>query len=305
VPAFTATSGPGLSLMAESIGLAVASETPLVVLNVMRGGPSTGIPTKSEQGDLNLALYGTHGDAPHLVLAPLDIADCAFTTGWAVRLAQRLQTPAIVLSDQYLGQSSAVVSPPRTAEPAPQHRPPPDPAQYLRYRLTASGISDLSIPGDPGSRFTADGLEHNERGTPSASQSDHSRQLDKRLHKLEQFQFGPDWGRVEGQGEVALVAFGSAAAALAEAAALLRDSGIAARTVALRLLAPLPAADLERALAGCRAALVVEQNHGAQLYHYLRGREVLPGIARSFARPGPVPLDPEAIAAATLEVIAA
>ncbi|MEH6593630.1 MAG: 2-oxoacid:acceptor oxidoreductase family protein, partial [Halioglobus sp.] len=103
VPAFTATSGPGLALMTESIGLAVASETPVTILNVMRGGPSTGIPTKSEQSDLNIALNGLHGDAPHLVLAPLDIADCVFTTGWAVNLAQQLQTAAIVLSDQFIG----------------------------------------------------------------------------------------------------------------------------------------------------------------------------------------------------------
>ena len=89
--------------MSESIGLAVASETPVTVLNVMRGGPSTGIPTKSEQSDLNIALFGQHGDAPHLVLAPLDIADCVFTTGWAVRLALQLLTVAIVLSDQFIG----------------------------------------------------------------------------------------------------------------------------------------------------------------------------------------------------------
>jgi 2-oxoglutarate ferredoxin oxidoreductase subunit alpha len=105
VPAFTATSGPGLALMTESIGLAVASETPVTILNVMRGGPSTGIPTKSEQSDLNIALNGLHGDAPQLVLAPLDIADCVFTTGWAVNLAQQLQAAAIVLSDQFIGQS--------------------------------------------------------------------------------------------------------------------------------------------------------------------------------------------------------
>jgi 2-oxoglutarate ferredoxin oxidoreductase subunit alpha len=109
VPAFTATSGPGLALMTESIGLAVASETAITVLNVMRGGPSTGIPTKSEQSDLNIALYGLHGDAPHMVLAPLGIADCVFTTGWAVQLSQQLQTASFVLSDQFIGQSCAVV----------------------------------------------------------------------------------------------------------------------------------------------------------------------------------------------------
>ena len=112
VPALTATSGPGLALMMESIGLAVAAEIPIVVVNVMRGGPSTGIPTKSEQTDLNIALYGLHGDAPHLVVAPTSVADCLFTTQWGVQLAEALQTPAIVLSDQSLGQTRAVLERP-------------------------------------------------------------------------------------------------------------------------------------------------------------------------------------------------
>ncbi len=116
VPALTATSGPGLSLMMEGLGLAVASETPVTVVNVMRGGPSTGIPTKSEQADLNIALYGLHGDAPHLVLAPLDIGDCVFTTQWAVQLAEHLQTVAIVLSDQFLGQSRTISATPPSRE---------------------------------------------------------------------------------------------------------------------------------------------------------------------------------------------
>ncbi len=106
-PALTATSGPGLSLMIEALGLATAAEMPIVVVDVMRGGPSTGIPTKSEQADLNIAVYGLHGDAPHLVLAPQSVADCLFTTQWAVHLAEALQTPAIVLSDQFVGQAQA------------------------------------------------------------------------------------------------------------------------------------------------------------------------------------------------------
>ncbi len=98
--------------MTETLGLAVAAEIPAVVVNVMRGGPSTGIPTKSEQSALNIALYGLHGDAPHLVLAPSSVSDCLFTTQWAVQLAETLQCPAIVLSDQFLGQSQAVCEPP-------------------------------------------------------------------------------------------------------------------------------------------------------------------------------------------------
>jgi 2-oxoglutarate ferredoxin oxidoreductase subunit alpha len=302
VPAFTATSGPGLALMTESIGLAVASETPVTILNVMRGGPSTGIPTKSEQSDLNIALHGLHGDAPHLVLAPLDIADCVFTTGWAVNLAQQLQTAAIVLSDQFIGQSTAVVSEPRRCPP-PAAGPAGKDNDYLRYRLTESGVSMLAAPGDIGQRFTADGLEHNEKGTPSAKASDHQLQLEKRLHKLVSYDYGDDWARRSGDGPIALLSFGSSYAAVAEAAEILAESGLLARTLALRLLAPLQVEALTEALAGCEQLVVVEQNQGGQLYRYLRGQMDFQQQLYSYAVPGPVPLDARQIAEHVMEVI--
>ena len=112
VPSLTATAGPGLALMTEGIGLAVSAEIPIVVVDVMRGGPSTGIPAKSEQSDLSFAVAGLHGDAPRLVLAPTSIADCLATTQWAVTLAETLQAPAIVLSDQFMGQSRAIIDRP-------------------------------------------------------------------------------------------------------------------------------------------------------------------------------------------------
>lgn len=300
VPAFTATSGPGLALMTESIGLAVASETPVTVFNVMRGGPSTGIPTKSEQSDLNIALHGLHGDAPHLVLAPLSIADCVFTTGWSVKLAQHLQTAAIVLSDQLLGQSTAVVSEPRRCQLSLPAAEVPAEAQegdahYLRYRLTASGVSALASPGDAGQRFTADGLEHNEQGTPSAKHSDHLVQLDKRQRKLADFDFGEDWAQLSGEGRVTLLSFGSASAPVAEAAAQLAAQGVATRQVALRLLAPLQCEALDEALAGSAHVLVVEQNHSAQLFHYLKGCMDFDQQVHSLAQPGPVPLNAQQI----------
>ena len=303
VPSFTATSGPGLALMTESIGLAVASETPVTVLNVMRGGPSTGIPTKSEQSDLNIALHGLHGDAPHLVLAPLDIADCVFTTGWAVSLAQQLQTAAIVLSDQFVGQSTAIVSEPRRCSPVPPPAPATgtEDATYLRYKLTSSGISTLAAPGDGGHRFTADGLEHNENGTPSARQSDHQQQLDKRRDKLLGFDFGEDWAAIEGAGPVALVSFGSSSAAVAEAAALLAEQGLATRVISMRLLAPLPIGALADALAGAEQVVVVEQNHSRQLFHYLKGQLDFTQPVHSYAMAGPVPLSPQNIAQQVIE----
>ena len=98
VPSLTATSGPGLALMIEAIGLSVTAEVPVTVVDVMRTGPSTGIATKNEQADLNIALYGMHGDAPHVVVAPNSVSDCAAATQWAVSMAEQLQAPAIVLS---------------------------------------------------------------------------------------------------------------------------------------------------------------------------------------------------------------
>jgi len=270
----------------------------------MRGGPSTGIPTKSEQSDLNIALNGLHGDAPHLVLAPLDIADCVFTTGWAVQLAQQLHTAAIVLSDQFIGQSTAVVSEPRRSENTAT-APLADDGAYLRYKLTSSGVSTLASPGDVDQRFTADGLEHNEKGTPSAKQSDHQRQLDKRQDKLTRFEFGEDWAELAGSGPVALVCFGSSSAAVTEAAALLQEHAVDTRVISLRLLAPLQSAALAAALAGCEQVVVVEQNHSKQLFYYLRGQMDFQQQVHSYAMAGPVPLNPENIAQQVMEVTAA
>ena len=175
VPSLTATAGPGLALMTEGIGLAVAAEVPIVVVDVMRGGPSTGIPAKSEQSDLSFAVSGLHGDAPRLVLAPSSISDCVATTQWAVELAETLQAPAIVLSDQFMGQSRAIVQKP-ALRPAGAQRltvaaGTPD---YKRYRDTESGVSPMAIPGTPGVVYTADGLEHTEGAIPSSQARDHT-----------------------------------------------------------------------------------------------------------------------------------
>ncbi|MEO7940462.1 MAG: 2-oxoacid:acceptor oxidoreductase family protein, partial [Burkholderiaceae bacterium] len=199
VPALTATSGPGLALMTESIGLAVAAEVPIVVVDVMRGGPSTGIPAKSEQSDLSYAVSGLHGDAPRLVLAPASIGDCMATTAWAVELAEALQVPAIVLSDQFMGQSRAIIDRPGAELPAPGRlTAPAHTVDYKRYRDTASGVSPMAIPGTPGVEYTADGLEHAESALPSSQAHDHRLQLDKRLRKLMVHDYGKRWADVEG-----------------------------------------------------------------------------------------------------------
>ena len=298
----TATSGPGFSLMQEGLGYACMTEVPIVVVNVMRGGPSTGLPTKTEQSDLNIALYGMHGDAPHLVLAPLSVADCATTVQWAVGLAERLQTLAVVLSDQFLGQARALTDPlPDTPAGLERRLATASAGPYRRYRPTADGVSPMAVPGTAACMYTGEGLEHDERGAPSSLAMDHRTQSAKRRRKLEEFDYGPRWAQIEGSGETCLIAWGSSAGAVREAAQRLRARGRSVRLVALRLLAPLRRQELQEALGGAERIVVVELNGDAQCFHYLHAQQALPAHAESLARPGPLPLRPGEIVAHLLE----
>jgi 2-oxoglutarate ferredoxin oxidoreductase subunit alpha len=307
VPSLTATAGPGLALMTEAIGLAVSAEVPIVVVDVMRGGPSTGIPAKSEQSDLSFAVSGLHGDAPRLVLAPTSIADCLATTHWAVQLAEALQAPAIVLSDQFMGQSRAIIDrPAEDASTAQRLTVAANTPDYKRYRDTASGVSPMAIPGTPGTTYTADGLEHTEVGVPSSQARDHRLQLDKRERKLVLYDYGARWADIEaardgGAAALAVITFGSITGSVREAVARAAAAGTQVRLIALRLLAPALPERLAEALAGVAQVLIVEQNHGAQLYRYLRAMYDLPGRPASFHRPGPLPLRPAELTTAIVD----
>jgi 2-oxoglutarate ferredoxin oxidoreductase subunit alpha len=297
-PSLTATAGPGLSLMIESLGLAVASEVPIVVVDVMRSGPSTGIATKSEQSDLNIAVYGLHGDAPHVVTAPLSVADCLQTAQWSVHLAETLQTPVIMLSDQSLGQARVIVDrPDDVVFPAKRLVLECAAENYERYAQTESGVSPMAIPGFPGGQYTADGLTHNARGTPSSQARDHVGQLDKRQRKLDAFDFGNRWAEIDGEGELAVVTWGSSSEPLREAVAAARAGGVRVKLIALRLIAPTQPARLAAALEGVKRLLVVEQNHAGQFWRYLRAHYDLPDDVVPIHSPGPLPIRPgEALA---------
>jgi 2-oxoglutarate/2-oxoacid ferredoxin oxidoreductase subunit alpha len=302
VPAMTATSGPGLSLMIESLGLAVAAEVPLVVVDVMRVGPSTGIATKSEQSDLNIAVYGLHGDAPHIVVAANSVADCLFTTQWAVHLAEAMQVPALVLTDQAMGQARAIV--PRPAElafigqrlVATATTAAVEGERYKRYAMTGSGVSPMAIPGTPGLTHTADGLEHNEFGTPSSQASDHLAQMDKRNRKLTQFNYGDHWADIEdsrvGAGDTAIITWGSSTGPAREALDRYSAAGGKARLISVRLIAPVQPEKMAAALHGMRRVLVVEQSHSGQFYRMLRAFYDLPAEARSLHQGGPLAFGP-------------
>ena len=300
VPSLTATSGPGLSLMIESLGLGVAAEVPVVVVDVMRTGPSTGIATKTEQADLNIALYGLHGDAPHIVLAPNSLADCLAATQWAVELAESLQVPAIVLSDQYFGQARAVVDPlelngrrVERLKAAVQGSNAGQP--YKRYTLTESGISPMAVPGTAGLTYVADGLEHNERGLPSSQAADHLAQMEKRARKISQLDPGDAWASIEGEGDVALLTFGSSTAPAREALARARAEGFDVKLISVRMLAPVQPEKFKAALKGIKRALVLEQNHSGQFLRHLKAHYDLPSEVKSLRRPGPLPFRPDEI----------
>lgn len=162
VKAMTATSGPGLSLMSEMLGLSSMAEIPLVIVNVQRVGPATGIPTKSEQSDLQQALYGTHGDANRVVIAPVDVEDCFDVTVEAFYIAEKYQIPVIILSDQFIGHRKETVRRIELGEhdgftkrferitPAKRKL-----ENYRRYRFTETGISPMTRPGIKGEQYTA------------------------------------------------------------------------------------------------------------------------------------------------------
>lgn len=297
-PSMTVTSGPGFSLMVETLGLAVAAEIPLVLVDVMRAGPSTGIASKTEQSDVNLALYGAHGDAPRVVMAPISVADCINTAEYAVYVAESLQTPVIVLSDQALGQATTVIDP-------GDKRPPPLKRRlngasvttpFKRYALGGDPVTPMPLPGTPQMEWVAEGLTHNEAGLPASGAGAHVAQINKRAKKFARFDPGAFWGESWGEGATAVIAFGSTIGPAREAARRLASSGQHMRIVALRVLSPLPMERIARALDGARRIIVIEQNHSAQLYHYLVGQKAIPPSAESVARPGPLPFRPSEIA---------
>ncbi len=300
IPSLTATSGPGLSLMIEGLGLAVGAEVPVVVINVMRGGPSTGIPTKPEQSDFNVAVYGLHGDAPHLVVATNSVTDCVYTTQWAVHLAEATQAPVIVLSDQFIGQASAVIDPipainfltkRKLAENVNEN--------FERYAITADGISPMPLPGTPGGQYTADGLEHSAQAKPSGLADDHVAQLDKRARKIDEFDYGQHWADIQGDGELAVLTWGSTTSTVREAIGRLpAELSANLKLISLRLLLPAQPRKMAEALRGVERLMVIEQNHSGQLYRFLRAWYELPAIVESLHRPGPSVFRPGEIAAA-------
>jgi len=293
--ALTATSGPGLSLKTEILGLATIAELPLVCVDVQRGGPSTGIPTKSEQSDLFAAVFSAHGDAPRPVLAPMSVADTFPVTVEAFNIAEYYQTPVIILSDQDIAQRKETVDPIDTKRFRVIERRRPNETElveYDRFRLTESGISPISHPGMKNGNYLASGIEHNEHGAPTASGEMHSRMNEKRLRKLVPLKRRRDLFLVQGDPDapVALIAWGSVAGVAMEALELAHEQGLKVKLLVPKLLYPVAEAVYQDFLASVKRGLVVEQSHQGQLYRTLRMFVDLPGGMESLAKSGSNPI---------------
>jgi 2-oxoglutarate ferredoxin oxidoreductase subunit alpha len=300
VKSMTATSGPGMSLKTEMLGLATIAELPLVCVNVQRGGPSTGLPTKSEQADLFQAVFSGHGDVVRPVIAPVSVADTFAATVHAFNVAEELQTPVVLLSDQEIAQRKETVDPIDTRGFTLVERRAPSAAElddYARFRATESGVSPISRPGMPGGAYLASGIEHNEKGAPTASGEVHARMSDKRARKLAPLVARRELFEVEGDpaAPVGLVAWGSVAGVAREALTAARAEGVDVKLLVPRLLYPVAEEVYREFFETVQAGLVVEQSHQGQLFRLLRMFVDVPSGVSSLARSGANPFTPDEV----------
>jgi len=290
--AMTATSGPGLSLMSELIGLASIAEIPCVIVDVQRAGPSTGIPTKSEQSDLMAAVYGGHGDSPRVVMAPSDVSDCLDVMREAFYVSEKYQIPVIVLSDGSIGQRKAAFAEPDISIVRSWERQHPpadlDPAEYKRFQFTETGVSPMSIPGVDNAIYRAAGIEHNEFGAPTSDFEMHQSMNDKRYRKLryiaEEVCFMRHYGPEDAP--VGVLAWGSSKGAVREAVENLLDEGFPVKAVIPQVLFPLNTEKLKKLLGPLKKLLVVEISYSGQFLNLLRTQMDLPEGTVHYGRSG-------------------
>lgn len=297
----TATSGPGMALKTEMLGLATIAELPLVLVNVQRGGPSTGLPTKPEQSDLFQAAYSGHGDVLRPILAPTTVADTFRITVEAFNIAEEYQTPVIILSDQEIGQRKETADPIDTSQFKIIDRLKPTAVElesYNRFRLTESGISPISHPGMAGGNYLASGIEHNEHGDPTGSGALHKLMNEKRFRKLDPLKQRRDLFAVEGDvdADVAMIAWGSVAGVCHEALAIARAAGVRAKLLVPYLIYPIAEEVYDDFFAGVRVGLVVELSHQGQLYRILRSFVDVPRGVGQMTRNGANPFQPREVA---------
>jgi 2-oxoglutarate ferredoxin oxidoreductase subunit alpha len=282
--AVTGSSGPGIALKGEAVGWAGMAEVPLIVVDIQRGGPSTGMPTNIEQSDLNIVCFGGHGDSPRVVIAPANVEDCFYTAIEAVNIARKYNAPVYILSDQAIATRIEAFPEPNLEKVCQDITPDLTPvADYKPYDLSApDGVVPRVVPGTrimSGRYPIATGLEHDELGHPSGSPKMHMQMTAKRRKKFQALAATLPTPKVYGpvEGNVLLVGWGSTEGPIREAVDRARAAGDSISSINIRHISPLPPG-LENIFSGFHHMLVVETNdegiygYGGQLAQILRAR---------------------------------
>ena len=288
----TATSGPGIDLMTETFGLVATTETPLVICDVMRSGPSTGMPTKQEQGDLNMLLYGGHGEIPRFVVAPTTVSECFWKTVEAFNLAEQYQTPVFLVSDLALAVTEQTFPPEafdmdeveiergNVVEEGEVDSWLDEQGRFQPHFPTADGVSPRAFPGTTDGAHMTTGLEHDSLGRRTEEEEVRVEQVDKRNRKVETAREEEDWDYREfgePDADTLVVSWGSNEGAMREALELLDEDGHDVRFISVPYLFPRP--DLSEEVAAAEDVIVVECNATGQFADVLE-HDVLERVER-------------------------
>lgn len=280
VRTMTASAGPGLSLMMEAIGLSGMTETPLVIVDTQRGGPSTGLPTKQEQSDIAALIYGTHGEIPKVVIAPSTIEECFYDMVEGFNIAEQYQVPVIVATDLQLSLGK------QTCEPLDYDKivinrgklitdelpPTEDNKLFKRYEFTEDGVSPRVLPGTKHGIHHVTGVEHDQEGRPSESAVNRQKMMDKRLNKLNALRI-TDAVKADAPNanpDLLIVAMGSTGGTIAAARARLAEEGVKTNQVMVRQLHPFPSDLLQPHLDAAKQVVVLENNATGQLANLIK-----------------------------------
>jgi 2-oxoglutarate/2-oxoacid ferredoxin oxidoreductase subunit alpha len=282
IRSFTASAGPGLSLMMEAIGLSGMTEQPLVVVDTQRGGPSTGLPTKQEQSDLMAMIYGTHGEIPKIVLAPSTVQEAFYDTVEAFNLAEEYQCPVIILSDLQLSLGKQTVEPLDYSKVEIRRGkliadetdlPELEPKDYFkRYKVTEDGASPRVTPGMKNGIHHVTGVEHDETGKPSESAANRKAQMDKRMRKIEKVNFSNPLhiNAPHEESDLLLIGFNSTRGVIEEAMERLEADGVKVNHAQVRLIHPFPAEELRPLVENAKRVAVIEHNATGQLANIIK-----------------------------------
>ena len=285
VRAMCATSGGGFALMTEAIGMSAMIESPVVCINVMRGGPSTGLPTKNEQGDLNQAFGASQGDFPRVIVAPKDAADCYWVSVESLNLAEAYQLPVMILSDLLLAEHRSTIEPDAIRPDVNIERGelvdevPADQKNeqgYLRYKITESGVSPRALPGQPDMMYVSGTDDHDERGVLISDVHTNAairrKMHEKRMRKMDRVLESLAPLELEGpeDADVTLIGWGSTWGAIHEAAAQLNAAGTTTNHLHFRYIVPFQSEQALAILGKAKRTIMVENNFSGQFARHMR-----------------------------------